>query len=222
MMQSDSAQWAANTISMWALIISVLSFCGAVVSAVIAWMQSKEAKRQAQAGERQALAAEKSLELAQASAAAADLSAVAAQQAVIGALAWVSVNEIKAARASDDRQTLMFQVLVKNFGTSPAHAIRLKLLTDFKSALTEPVEYLLETGKPIEFSVLQSGESKAWDMVEVISREDEGLIKLNKEAYFIHGMVTYLDILDTRHINRFRFVLSLNDPPMFLYRAYTD
>jgi hypothetical protein len=230
MMQGDSAQWAANTISMWALVISALSFCGAVVSAVIAWMQSKEAKRQAQAGERQAIAAEKTLELqaraleaqsgdtkaalelAKASATAADRSAIAAEQAVTSSLqsarAWIF------ARMPPNASDLSGRIEIVNFGSTAALNVtalwghlEVADASDWSNALFE--ELRPEQHCFLPYPVIGSGAVEINHVPLNIHKNTISQISGGSVVCFVYGRLKYLDVYKHTHKTDVRFMYNV-------------
>ena len=178
------------------------------------------ARESVEAAQRSAAAGEKTNEFAKKSADAAVVSAEAAKQTLKSSLAWVNVSEI---RPVDYGQGVFgFHVHIKNFGSSPAHNISLKVHTDFRHPLDEFIKVAFGKTPRIEFSVLQLGEIVAWEMRQPFTDDDQLDIKLGKRSFYVYGTVTYLDVFNTEHTNRFRYLLSLTPPILFLARGYAD
>jgi len=188
----DAAQWYANNIAVWAVVISLL---GVFINATIAYLaigQFRAARAAGEAARESVLEAHKSVELAK-------------NALELGNRAWVHVETIKASVNSGviDNQNwsviVSADVVLKNYGSTPATTFlaesRLQVRADLPT--TEQLQFQVTDQNGL--SVVSPGNSfRLGDSIN-ISIDDWNLVTSGKSRLVLFGRAHYDDIFGQSH-----------------------
>lgn len=189
----DAAQWYANNVAIWTVIVSAISLAVNACIAYLAVTQARAARSSAEASSNSVKVAQQSLEQAKAA-------------LETGSRAWVHVGKIishdsSAEEASRNLEvSISRDVILHNFGQTPASSLtvacRMQVCDDFPSE----AELQLTPAKT-SIGVLSPG-AEFWVVPTPFMRfkfEQWNALMQGKGKFLLHGEAHYQDIFGNSH-----------------------